>query len=74
MIDPNTVQKHMEVIGSDGQHVGTVDDLGIKLTKSDPAAHDQHHFIRIDQVASITNGKVQLGMPAADADLKVVEN
>ena len=76
MVDPNEIQKHMEVVGSDGQHVGLVDDLGIKLTKNDPIAHDQHHFLRMDQVDSIKDGKVTLNLSAADAiaDEKVVEN
>lgn len=76
MFDINQIQKHMEVVGSDGGHVGLVDDLGIKMTKNDPIAHDQHHFLRIDQVESITDGKVVLNLPAsaAIADQKVVEN
>lgn len=35
------IRKHMEVVGSDGKHVGTVDHLEgvrLKLTKSDPNA------------------------------------
>ena len=38
MIDPNQIVEHMEVVGSDGQHVGTVDKLALKLTKKDAAA------------------------------------
>lgn len=48
------IKEHMEVIGSDGEHVGTVDHLegeaAIKLTKSDPAANGEHHFIPVDWV------------------------
>ena len=57
----------MEVVGSDGQHVGTVDKLAIKLTKNDPAAHGQHHIISIDSVASVSNGKLMLNVPANQA-------
>jgi len=43
------IKEHMEVLGSDGQHVGTVDYLegpsDIKLTKSDPKSGGQHHLI-----------------------------
>jgi hypothetical protein len=43
------IREHMKVVGSDGQHVGTVDHMDgadkIKLTKTDPAAKGQHHFI-----------------------------
>lgn len=76
MLDINTVEKHMEVVGSDGQHVGTVDCTGIKLTKNDPAAHDQHHFLKTEMLGSISNGKVMLTVPAAQAiaEQKVVEN
>jgi len=43
------IKEHMEVLGSDGQHVGTVDHLEgadkIKLAKNDPKAGGKHHFI-----------------------------
>jgi hypothetical protein len=76
MIDVTKIEEHMEVVGSDGQHVGTVDNLGIKLTKNDPAAHGQHHYIKLEIVASVTDRKVVLSMPAAEAlDIeKAVEN
>ena len=39
MVHQSDIKEHMEVIGSDGQHVGTVDHLAksglIKLTKGD---------------------------------------
>lgn len=48
------ISEHMEVLGSDGEHVGTVDHLEglnqIKLTKTDPAAKGTHHFIPVDWV------------------------
>jgi hypothetical protein len=51
------IREHMEVVGSDGNHVGTVDELEagntIKLTKNDPAAQGQHHWIPLDWVASV---------------------
>ncbi len=68
MISPSQVTEHMEVVGSDGKHVGTVDKLAIKLTKSDPAAHGQHHLIGFDSVASIDGGKLVLKVPAAEAE------
>ncbi len=52
--DTQNIREHMEVIGSDGKHVGTVDHLEgqneIKLTKTDPAAEGKHHFIPVDWV------------------------
>ena len=47
----NDIREHMEVLGSDGEHVGTVDHLEgedrIKLTQSDAAAGGRHHFIPV---------------------------
>ena len=67
MIDPTQIAEHMEVVGSDDVHVGTVDKLVLKLTKKDPAAQGQHHVINLDLIASIEEGKVKLSMPAAEA-------
>ena len=67
MIDASQIQDHMEVVGSDGQHVGTVDHLCIKLTRSDPAAQGRHHLLKLDIVASVEGGKVKLNVPAAEA-------
>jgi hypothetical protein len=48
-MDASKIKEHMEVLGSDGQHVGTVDHKQgtdkIKLTKHDPAAQGHHHLI-----------------------------
>jgi hypothetical protein len=48
------IQEHMEVLGSDGQHVGVVDHVEgkdrIKLTKSDSEADGLHHYIPMDWV------------------------
>jgi hypothetical protein len=67
MIDASQITEHMEVVGSDGQHVGTVDHLAIKLTKNDPAAHGQHHLLSLKTVASVKDGKLVLNIPAAQA-------
>jgi hypothetical protein len=54
MINTSEIHEHMEVVGSDGEHIGTVDHLEgkdrIKLTKTDPAAGGKHHFIPLDWV------------------------
>jgi hypothetical protein len=56
-IHARLIQNHMEVVGADGKHVGTVDHLEggdfIKLTKSDPAAGGKHHFIPLDWVENV---------------------
>lgn len=67
MVDASQITEHMEVVGSDGQHVGTVDKLAIKLTKKDPMAAGQHHVLNLDAASSIQGGKLMLSMPAAEA-------
>ena len=67
MVDPSQITEHMEVVGSDGGHVGTVDKLAVKLTKKDPAAGGRHHVINIELISAVQDGKVVLSMPAAEA-------
>jgi hypothetical protein len=61
------IKEHMEVIGSDGKHVGTVDYVEgsdkIKLTKSDPQSGGQHHLIPLQLVQRVDD-KVHLAKPA----------
>ena len=69
-MDSKSIKEHMEVFGSDGQHVGTVDCLKgadkIVLTKNDPKAGGQHHLIPVDWVAKVDNA-VRLRKSAKDA-------
>ncbi len=67
MVNPSQITEHMEVVGSDGQHVGTVDNLVIKLTKKGPAAQGWHHLLKLDTVGSVEGGKLKLNIPAAQA-------
>ncbi len=63
------VTEHMEVLGSDGEHVGVVDKVRgdrIILTKSDAAAGGHHHSIPSRWVESI-NDKVKLRKTASEA-------
>ena len=68
------IKDHMEVIGADGVHVGTVDHLDgdrIKLTKKDSGegSHEgHHHYISRGLVAGIEGDKVRL---SANADVAV---
>ena len=68
------IKEHMEVIGADGVHVGTVDRIDgdrIKLTKKDSGegGHEgHHHFISRGLVADIEGDKVRL---SANADVAV---
>lgn len=64
------VQEHQEVVGSDGQHVGTVDHVKgdrLKLTKTDPSAGGHHHTIPSSWIESIDDGKVKIAKTADQA-------
>jgi hypothetical protein len=63
------VTEQMEVLGSDGQHVGTVDkvkDGRIILTKSDPNAGGHHHSIPCGWLDRVED-KVMLNKSAEEA-------
>ena len=67
------IREHMEVIGADGVHVGTVDKIEgdrIKLTKKDSGEGSHkghHHFIDLGLVADVEGKKVRLSANAAVA-------
>ena len=75
MADTSQVKEHMEVIGADGVHVGTVDAIKgdrIKLTKQDSGegAHKgHHHYISTGLIAGVEGDKVRL---SANADVAVL--
>ncbi len=74
MSDASAIREHMEVIGADGVHIGTVDRLEgkrIKLTKEDSGqgSHQgHHHYIPTSLVAEVEGDKVRL---SANADVAV---
>ncbi|MET0532067.1 MAG: DUF2171 domain-containing protein [Microvirga sp.] len=74
MTDISQIREHMDVIGADGVHVGTVDGVEgdrIKLTKKDSGegSHQgHHHFIATALVADIEGDTVRL---SANADVAV---
>jgi hypothetical protein len=67
------IKEHMEVIGADGVHVGTVDKVEgsrIKLTKKDSGEGSHkghHHYIDRGLVAEVEDGKVRLSATGAVA-------
>ncbi|GGD43000.1 DUF2171 domain-containing protein [Aureimonas glaciei] len=75
MTDASKIKEHMEVIGADGVHVGTVDHVEgqrIKLTKKDSgegAHRGHHHYIALSLVAEIEGDKVRL---SANSDVAVL--
>ena len=74
MTNINDIHEHMDIIGADGVHVGTVDRVEsgrIKLVKDDAgegshAGH--HHYISGALVADIEDGVVRL---SANGDVAV---
>ena len=72
MTDASAIREHMEVIGADGVHLGTVDaveDRRIKLTKADSASghQDHHHYLSLGLVAGVEGDQVRLSATAANA-------
>ena len=70
--DVSGIREHMEVIGADGVHLGTVDHVEehrIKLTKADSASghQDHHHYISRGLVAGVEGDTVRLSATAANA-------
>ena len=67
------IKQHMEVIGADGVHVGTVDRVEsdrIKLTRDDSGrgAHDgHHHYLPAGLIAEVENDQVRLSTTGANA-------
>jgi hypothetical protein len=65
------IREHMEVIGADGAHLGTVDRIEgdrIKLIRADSGmGHEEHHhYIPRGLVAEVEGDKVRL---SANADV-----
>ena len=68
--DGLSISEHMEVVGSDGQHVGTVDkviDGRIKLARNDPMAGGEHHTLPMEMVETVESKRVRLNLPAEAA-------
>jgi len=74
MAGRDDIREHMEVIGADGAHVGTVDRVDgdrIKLVKADSGegSHEgHHHYISLGLVADVEGDQVRL---SANADVAV---
>jgi hypothetical protein len=70
MVAPTMIKEHMEVLGSDGVHVGTVDGLEgrdqVKLTKDGSDAGGEHHFIPLAWVDHVDES-VHLKQSGAEA-------
>jgi hypothetical protein len=67
--DPSAIREHMQVLGADGQPIGPVDAVdtqAIKLTKNDPHAGGQHHWIPLAWVEAVDDA-VHLNLPSREA-------
>lgn len=76
MADLTEITEHMEIIGADGVHIGTVDKVEgdrIKMTRADSGSHsDHHHYISGGLVAAVEGGQVRLSA-AGDAAVLLEE-
>lgn len=74
MTELSSIKQHMEVIGADGVHVGTVDRVEgdrIKLTKKDSGEgkhRGHHHYISAGLIAEVEGDRVRL---SANSDVAV---
>jgi len=71
MADLSAIREHMEIIGADGVHIGTVDKVEgnrIKMTKADSGSHgDHHHYLSGGLVAEVEGNQVRLSAAGAAA-------
>lgn len=65
------VAQRMEVVGSDGDHVGVVDavdgDNAVRLARRDVFGHGDHHWIPLDWVDRVDGNVVFLGLTGREA-------
>lgn len=69
MIESTQIKEHMEVLSSDGKHVGRVDHVKgaeIELAKMDLQAMGKHHLIPLSWVESVDD-KVHLSLDREEA-------
>jgi hypothetical protein len=65
MIQASEIREHMEVVGSDGGHVGKVDKVmggEIELAKFDLGSGFKHHLIPVTWVDHVEKDKVFLNL------------
>lgn len=65
-----SVREHMEVVGSDNEHVGTVDRVAgdrLILAKSDPDAGGVHHSLSCSDIDRVEDNRVILDLSADKA-------
>jgi hypothetical protein len=65
MVNAEQIKGQMNVQGSDGKHIGTVD--GIEGQRVRLASGGMYHYIALDMVDSVKDGAVRLNKTAAEA-------
>ncbi len=71
MVDPSEIREHMELIGADGGHIGTVDKIEgerIKLTKTDRGSGGQHHYVPLSLVEEVDADAVRMSFSSELAE------
>ena len=69
-MDLGNIRRQMEVVGSDGERIGTVDHVDhnrIKLRRNDPASGGEHHWLAQETIASVDGNTVRLAVSADQA-------
>ena len=73
MVDLSQIKEHMEIVGADGVHIGTVDKVEgdrLKLIKADSGSHgDHHHYLSAGLIAAVEGDRVRL---SANGDAAVL--
>ena len=75
MVDASLIKEHLEVVGSDGEHVGRVDHVNgdtIELAKLDLAGGFKHHLIPVSWVDHVDE-HVHLNVTQEDAKARWTE-
>lgn len=64
MVDAAQIKDQMEVKGSDGKHIGTVD--GIEGQRVRLASGGMYHYVDLDMVEEVEGGSVRLKKTAEE--------
>lgn len=66
-VQASDIREHMEIIGADGGHIGTVDHVDgqrIKLTKTDRGSGGTHHYLDISLIEEVDANAVRTSFKA----------
>lgn len=73
MADLSQLKEHMEIVGADGVHIGTLDKVEgdrLKLTKPDSGSHgDHHHYLSTGLIAAVEGDRIRL---SANSDAAIL--